>query len=409
MAMALPLEGIRVLDMSVFQQGTYSSAMLADMGADVVKVEAPDHPDPGRGAMPLPGANQRQPYFEHLNRNKRAVCLDLKNPRGRDVLFRLVETADIFHNNMRPGVLRRLGITYETLRQRNPRIIMSNATGWGHLGPDAEAERGAMDILAQARGGLMSVTGTPETGPLPAGVPLADHIGAIISAYGMMVALFERERSGEGQEVNTSLFGGMLTIQGFNITASIWSGQNQQRIDPAAGRPHWNSYLCADGEPIMLGFGTPDRWWPGFCEMLGCPDLAEGRYSQNSADEGWRRKARVRLAAIFLTRTRDAWLRLLQPHYLVQPIASYLEIAKDPQAWANGYLDYLPRQEGEPLPTVGVPVKLSRTPGSLRLPAPELGQHTEEVLLEAGYTWEEISDLQQAGAFGVIPNASAAD
>src|SRR5690606_37035702 len=153
-----------------FQQGTYATAMLADMGADVIKIESPDHPDPGRGSLEL-APNGRRGYYEHLNRNKRGVCIDLKNPEGRELLLKLVETADIFHNNMRPGVLKRLELTYDVLRERNPRIIMSNATGWGHLGPEAEAQAGSMDILAQARGGIMSVTGTPETGPLPVGAP----------------------------------------------------------------------------------------------------------------------------------------------------------------------------------------------------------------------------------------------
>src|SRR5690606_26521694 len=198
-------------------------------------------------------------------------------------LLRLVETADVFHNNMRPGVLRRLGLTYETLCERNPRIIVSNATGWGSEGPDAEAELGSMDILAQARGGIMSVTGTPDTGPMPVGVPFADHVGAIVSAYGMMVALWERERSGVGQEVNTSLFGAQLCIQGFNITNAMWTGREPQRQPVERRMPHWSAYECADGGLIMLGAGTPDRWWADFCAEMGCEDLAEGRYSKNSA------------------------------------------------------------------------------------------------------------------------------
>jgi crotonobetainyl-CoA:carnitine CoA-transferase CaiB-like acyl-CoA transferase len=405
---ALPLEGIRVLDMSVFQQGTYASAMLADMGADVIKIESPDHPDPGRGTGLDHAPNGLRPYFQHLNRNKRGICLDLKTPEGCDVLLRLVESADIFHNNMRPGVLERLGLTYDVLRERNPRIIYSHATGWGHLGPDAEAGLGSMDILAQARGGIISVTGTPETGPLPVGVPFADHVGAIVSAYGMMVALWERQRSGVGQEVNTSLYGGQLCIQGFNITAAMWNGRDPGLVPTEERRPHWSSYECADGGLLMVGGGTPDRWWADFCDVLDCPELAEGRYSVNMADAAWRRRARERLGEIFRKRTRDEWMALLSPRFLVQPVRSYLEIAQDPQAWANGYLVNVPREDGDPLPTVGPPVHLSRTPGSVRHLAPELGQHTEEVLLEAGYTWDDIAALRDAGAFGEIPSASAA-
>ncbi len=410
--MSLPLEGIRVLDMSVFQQGTYASAMLADMGADVIKIESPDHPDPGRGTVAGAGfaANGLRPYFQHLNRNKRAICLDLRTERGREVLLKLVESADIFHNNMRPGVLERLNLTYEVMAERNPRIIVSRATGWGHLGPDAEAELGSMDVLAQARGGIMSVTGTPESGALPAGVPIADHVGAIISAYGMMVALWERERSGKGQEVNTSLYGSQLCIQGFNITAAMWNGRDQQRVAPEHRRPHWNAYECADGKLLQVGGPVADRWWDDFCDVLGVPELAQDRrYTEAMNDDGVRERTILRLREVFATRPREEWLDLLQPQFFVQPLMSYLEIAEDPQAWANGYLVNVPREDGDPVPTVGPPVNLSRTPGSVRHLAPELGQHTEEVLLEAGYNWDDISALREQGAFGEIPAAAAGD
>ncbi len=407
--MPLPLEGVRVLDLSVFQQGTYASAMLADMGADVVKVESPDHPDPGRGTGLDHAPNGLRAYFQHLNRNKRGISLDLKAEAGRETFLKLVESADIFHHNTRPGVVERLRLTYEDLRAVNRRIIVSHASGWGDLGPDAEAQLGSMDILAQARGGIMSVTGTPDTGPMPVGAPFADHVGAIISAYGMMVALWERERSGEGQQVSTSLYGGQLTIQGFNITSAMWNQREQQRQPVEERRPHWSSYECADGKAIMVGGGTPDRWWGDFCDVLGCPELGEGRYFTNMQGPEWRRTARARLAEVFLAKSRDEWIAELSPRFMVQPVRSYLEIAEDEQAWANGYLDYIPREDGDDVPTVGLPVRLSRTPGSLRHLAPELGQHTEEVLLEAGLDWDEISALRDRGAFGEIPAAAAGD
>jgi CoA:oxalate CoA-transferase len=401
---ALPLEGIRVLDMTFFQQGPYAAAMLADMGADVIKIESAENPDPGRGSLEV-APNGMRAYFEHLNRNKRGICLDLKNPEGREVLLKLVETADIFHNNMRPGVMERLNLTYEVLREHNPRIIMSNATGWGHLGPDAEAHLGSMDILAQARGGIISVTGAAEVGNLPVGVPFADHVGAIISAYGMMVALWERERSGEGQELNSSLYGGQLCIQGFNITSAMWSGQNPPLRSADEHRPHWRMYECADGKLIQLGAGTPDRWWKDFCDTIGCPEAAEGVYGEQVGDLDWCRETGRKVAAVMRTKTRDEWMAILSPRFFVQPVRNYLEIAEDPQAWANGYIVEAPGPNGEMLPTVGLPVHLSRTPGSVRHYAPQLGQHTEEVLLEAGYTWDDITRLRDAGAFGRQPSA----
>jgi CoA:oxalate CoA-transferase len=401
----LPLEGVRVLDLSVFQQGTYASAMLADMGADVVKIEGPQSPDPGRAGGGGNAPNGLSAYFQHLNRNKRGICLDLKHPKGKETFLKLVETADIFHNNMRPGVLDRLGLTYEVLRERNPRIIVSNATGWGNEGPDAEAKMGSMDILAQARGGVMSVTGTPDTGPLPVGIPFADHVGAIVSAFGMMAALWERQASGEGQVVDTSLYGGQLCIQGFNITAAMWGGQERPLLADEDRAPHWSRYLCKDGEYLMVGGGQPAKWWAEFCEVLGAPELIEGAPPAHGRHP-LNRERRARLAEIFLTKTRDEWLAELRPRFFVQPIADYIDIAEDEQAWANGYLTNMPSPLGGFVPTVGPPVRLSRTPAGVRTAAPEFGQHTEEVLLEAGYDWEQISELREAGAFGDLSRVS---
>ena len=401
----LPLAGVRVLDLSVFQQGTYASAMLADMGADVVKIEGPQSPDPGRAGGGGNAPNGLSAYFQNLNRNKRGICLDLKNDVGRETFLKLIETADIFHNNMRPGVLGRLGLTYEVLKSRNPRIILSNATGWGNEGPDAEAKVGSMDILAQARGGVMSVTGTPETGPLPVGIPFADHVGAITSAFGMMAALWEREQSGEGQVVDTSLYGAQLCIQGFNITSKMWGAQDRPLLSDEDRAPHWSRYLCKDGEYLMVGGGQPAKWWAEFCDVLGAPDLIEGDPPAHGRHP-LNRERRARLATIFLTRTRDEWLADLRPRFFVQPIASYAEIAEDEQAWANGYLTNMPNPNGGFLPTVGPPVRLSRTPASIRTAAPEFGQHTEEVLLEAGFDWDQISALREAGAFGDLANVS---
>ena len=404
----LPLSGVRVLDMSVFQQGTYASAMLADMGADVVKIEGPKSPDPGRASGIGNAPNGLSPYFQHLNRNKRAICLDLKHEQGRTVFLKLIETADIFHNNMRPGVLDRLGLTYDVLRDRNPKIIVSNATGWGNEGPDAKAQMGSMDILAQARGGIMSVNGTPESGPLPVGVPFADHTGAIISAFGMMTALWEREQSGEGQVVDTSLYGSQLCIQGLNITSAMWGVPLRGLTSDEDRAPHWSRYLCKDGEYLLVGGGQPAKWWSEFCEVMGAPELGEGDAPEHLRSET-NKVRRARLQEIFLTRSRDEWLSVLQPRFFVQPIANYLEIAEDEQSWENGYLTNMPDPrdpEGSVLPTVGPPVRLSRTPASLRAPAPEFGQHTEEVLLESGFNWNQISDLREAGAFGDLSDVS---
>lgn len=397
--MAMALEGVRILDLSVFQQGTHASAMLADLGADVIKIESYDNPDPGRASGGDPAPNGIRPYFAILNRNKRGIALDLKNPIGRETFLKLIETADIFHSNMRMGVLERMNLTYDVVKQRNPRIIFSQATGWGHLGPDAEAHLGSVDGLAQARGGLLSINGTKESGPHNVPLSLADQIGGMISAFGMMAALWEREKSGVGQEVNTSLYGSQLALQNFNITGAMWNQKNPELRGKDEARPHWGTYVCSDGGLLMVAGTTPDRWWKEFCETVGSPESGEGTYSKNQVDTAWCVKTRAALGQCFATKTRDEWMSILSPKFLVQPVRKYLEIAEDPQAWANGYLTKIAWGEAE-LPIVGLPVHMSRTPGSVRTLAPEVGQHTEEILLEAGWSWEEIAAMREAGAFG---------
>ena len=226
--MAGPLDGVRVLDMTIFQQGTYSTAMLADLGADVIKIEGPDSPDLGRWSAAVVTQKPLNSYFHSLNRSKRAICLDLKKEDGRRVFHKLVEEADVFVSNLRRPALKRLQADYETLSKINPSLVYGRASGYGPNGPDADL--GSMDILGQARGGIMSMTGEPDRGPKPAGVAVGDHVGAMSMAFGLMVALFHRERTGEGQEVDASLLGGQMCIQTFNITDYLWSGK--------AARPH---------------------------------------------------------------------------------------------------------------------------------------------------------------------------
>ncbi|MCK9486982.1 MAG: CoA transferase [Dehalococcoidia bacterium] len=399
----LPLQGFRILDLSIWQQGTYATAMLADMGADVIKIESYANVDPGRGMASASG--QGNPYFNTLNRGKRSLVVDLKTEAGQEVFWKLVETADVFHNNMRYGVMERLGVTFERIQAVNPRCILSNATGWGHLGPDAR--RGAMDTLAQARGGFMSVTGEgEESPPTMAGFPQADHVGAIVSGYGIVLALMHRERTGEAQEVNTSLYGSQLAIQSYNITGALWTDETVGRRRHHERRPTWNHFQAGDGKWFMIGALPPDKWWKQLCEVMGTPDLATGENA--TAAQRWERNEEIiaRMDEVFLTRTRDEWVRAFhEADMLVEPVLDYLEIGQDPQAWANDYLVKVPHPEtGEEMPMVGSPVNLSRSPARIERMGPAFGQHTEEVLLEAGYTWDDITALQARGAFGSPPD-----
>ncbi|HJM90192.1 MAG TPA: CoA transferase [Dehalococcoidia bacterium] len=399
--MPLPLEGYRILEVTMWQQGTAATAQLADMGAEVIKIEAYSNPDPGRGLGALaPNDAPFNAYFDTLNRGKKSITLELRTEQGMEIFWKLAESSDVFHNNLRGGAMERLGITYETLTERNPDIIYSSASGWGHLGPERHV--GAMDTLAQARGGFMSVTGEgPDSQPQPAGFPQADHVGAVISGYGIALALLGRERFGEGQEVNTSLYGSQMCIQTFGITAAIWNGESRGPTRRQDRSPTWTHYEAGDGKWFMIGALPPDKWWPQICEVIGAPELAQGKYATAADRLPIHAEVVEQVDAIFQTKTRDEWMELFHANnVLAQPVLDYIEIGQDEQAWANGYLVNVKDDEGRDWPVVGSPVNLSKTPAKIEKLGPQFGEHTEELLLGAGYSWDDISAFRDAGAFG---------
>ncbi len=393
------LEGIRVLDMTVWQQGTSASAMLADLGADVIKIEEPTRGDPGRGLL-YSRETGLSGYFQALNRGKRSLALDLKHPKGREILLRLAREADVFLTNFRPGVVERLGIAYDDLSKVNPGIIFARASGYGREGPEAEA--GSFDILGQARGGLMAVTGEPDGGPKPAGVAVADQVGGILAAFGILAALLHRERTGQGQEVDVSLLGGTMALQSFNITHYLFSGELPRRFPRAGQTPFWNVYRGSDGRYFAMGM-LLNRGWPEICEAIGRPEL-----EQDERFASYRRRVRENpqeLTAIldeaFAQRPAGEWIRLLNERgVFCARVQDYEELSRDPQVLANGYIVEVERPDGPPVRMVATPVQLSKTPASIRGMAPELGQHTEEVLIEVGYAWEEIDALRGEGVIG---------
>ena len=402
--MALPLEGIRVLDMTIFQQGTYSTAMLADLGADVIKVEGPDTPDLGRWSGAVAAQSPLNAYFHSLNRGKRAICIDLKDERGRKTFHRLVVDADVFVSNMRRPALARLGCDYETLSQINPRIIYGRASGYGPKGPDAD--RGSMDILGQARGGIMSQTGDPDRGPKPAGVAVADHVGAISLAFGLAVALLHRERTGEGQEIDASLLGGQLCIQTFNITDYLWAGRQRGRAARAGSNPTWSIYKGSDGKWFAMGMNW-QRYWSRIAEVVGKPEWAtDERYATLEARLANRDDLFAEFDTIFATKPAEEWIRrFTEADLLVTLVNDYEGVSKDPQVLLNDYITEVERGDGEPpVKMVGLPVIFSKTPGRIRGLGPEFGQHTEEVLQEVGLTWDDLTELREAGVIGPRPS-----
>jgi len=393
--MASALDGIRVLDLTLWQQGSYASAMLADLGADVIKIEAPGSPDPGRRFLFHPELGLSI-YFEAHNRGKRSLALDLKKPQGKAAFFRLVERADVFLNNLRLGAVKRLGLSYEALRAVNPRIIYAHATAWGSQGPDAEL--GSFDMLAQARGGIMAINGEPDDPPLPVPVPIADQVGAMITAYGILAALFHREHSGEGQEVEVSLLGSQLALQCFNVATYLVYHRLPRRRPRGRFTPLWNTYRGSDDKYFALAM-VEERWWPGICRAVGQPELEHDPRFDPVINRYRNSQQLVDLFdAVFAQRPAGEWVERLQAEGLMAGLVQdYEDLASDPQVSANAYVEEVEWPGHPPIRMPGSGVRLSRTPGRIRCMAPALGAHTRQVLLENGFSRQEIGRLEAEG------------
>ncbi len=398
--MPMPLEGIRVIDWTIWQQGPVCSAMLGDLGADVIKIEERERGDPGRGMLKMSGVSLTDRpnfYFEANNRNKKGVTLDLKKPAAREIVYQLVSKADVFVQNFRLGVAGRLGLDYESLRRHNPRLIYASATGYGPEGPDSADP--SFDQLGLARSGIMLAVGEPDMPPLQIAGGIADQMGAIMLAYGVLAALFARERFGVGQQVDASHLGSMTFLQGLSVAARLMMGFAIPRMPRKfAANPLWNHYCCSDGKWICLGMLQPDRYWANFCRALGRPELAQDERFVNLRARAANAGAAVEaLDEIFATRPRDEWIAILRAggDFIFTVVNSVDELPDDPQVRANDYVVDFDHPQFGATRVVGMPVRLRETPGRVRSAAPEFGQHTEQVLMDLlGYSWEQIAALK---------------
>jgi len=403
--MPQPLEGLLVLDWTIWQQGSVAGAMLGDMGARVIKIEQRGTGDPGRWLVGAGGADTSSApnwYFEANNRNKESIEVDLKRPEGRDIVLALAEKADVFLQNYRHGVAARLGIDYASLKERNPKIIYGSATGYGPEGD--ESTEPSFDHLGLARSGIMNAAGEPGMPPLGIAGGIADQMGAIMLAYGVMTALVTRERYGIGQEVNASHLGSMSYLQGLSLSMKLMAGFAMPRsLRTEAGNPLWNHYRCQDDQWLALAMLQPDRYWADFCRVIERPELAE---DPRFADMTARTMNRVECVSIideaFASRPRADWMQRLKddPGDFIYTIVNTVDdLAEDPQVLANDYIVEMEHPQHGPTKMVGVPVGLSETPGSVRRAAPELGQDTEMVLMDVlGWDWDKIATLREKEA-----------
>ena len=385
----LPLDGVRVLDLSRLLPGPYATLVLADLGADVVKVEEPQGGDYVRWMPPLAG--EQSGFFHALNRNKRSLRLDLRRPEGAAALRRLARRFDVVVESFRPGVMDRLGVGYQALRAEQPGVILCSISGYGQDGPYRERAGHDLDYCALA--GVLALNGTPER-PLPLGVQVADVAGGSWPAVaGILAALVRRAAGGEGSHVDISMTDGALAMLTMQLGAAAARGAPLRRggelLDGASA--FYGVYRTRDGRFVALGALEP-KFFQRFCEAAGRPELAERQLDEDG------RALRAELEALFATRTRDEWARLGAEHdACLAPVLEGDEPEGDPQLQARRmFLRVDTPWEGKATASLRTPVRFAGVEAEPR-PAPRLGEHSRAVLAEGGFTEAEIASLEAAG------------
>jgi len=385
-----PLDGITVLDLTRVLSGPYCTMLLADMGARVIKLEQPGKGDDTRAWGP-PFLEGESAYFLSINRNKESVTLDFKQPEGRAVLDRLIAKSDVLVENFRPGTLARLGLDYQTLAAKHPRLIYCSISGFGHTGP--RSKEPGYDAIMQAEGGLMSITGAADGAPYRLGVAIVDIVSGMFAAYGVAMALFARERTGRGQEVDLAMLDAtvaLLTYQAGNFFAS-------GKVPARLGNRHpsivpYETFAASDGE-FVLAVGN-DEQWRRFCAIAELPE--DERFATNRQRVTGYDQLRPFVADRLRTKPRQHWIdKLTAAGVPCGSVRNFQELFDDPQLVAREMLARVEHATIGQLKTLGVPIKLSDTPGAVRTPPPTLGQHTEAVLAqELGLSADAIAALR---------------
>jgi CoA:oxalate CoA-transferase len=395
--MSRPLEDIKILDLTWVLAGPYASMVLCDLGADVIKVERPPFGDVARTTGPY--QNGWSGYFFSINRGKRSVGMNLATDEGRELFLRMVEQVDVVMENFTPGTMDRLGIGYGALAARNPRIILSSTSGFGQTGP--YRERPALDIIVQAMGGVMSITGEPGGAPVRPGVSYGDIVAGLYTAIGILSALHERERSGQGQAIDISMLDCQISVLENAIARYHITGQPPEPLGtrhPSA--TPFQAFPTADGYLVVaLAFGGSDQWGL-LCAMLGLPELIDDeRFNTGPKRTARHAELEPMLIAAFRTRTTAEWLEeLLAADIPCGPLNTVPQAVADPQVRHRGMIRDVTQRRAGTIPIANTPVRLSRSETGIKGPPPDLGQDTRDVLAELlGLSESEVTGLVERG------------
>jgi crotonobetainyl-CoA:carnitine CoA-transferase CaiB-like acyl-CoA transferase len=383
----LPLEGIKILDLSRLAPGPFCSMMLGDMGADVLLVEAPSD---GKLAPAVPGGGgdpEKAAAYNVMARNKRSIVLNLREQDAREIFYRLVDTADVVLEGFRPGVVKRLGVDYDTLKERNPRIVYCSLSGYSQLV--------GHDINYISIGGALGMIGWPDTPPaIPMNIIADFAAGGMHAAYGILAALLARERTGRGQYVDIAMSDGVLYLLASMAGNVLAGGRSPSRGATVLNGsvPHYNVYECADGGWISLGSLEP-HFFVNLCKVMGREDFIPHQYDASRRDE-----IADHFRAQFKTKTRDEWFEVLkQTDICAAPVLSLAEAFEDPHNRAREMVIDVPNERLGTVRHPGIATKLSDTPGAVRSTAPLAGQHTDDVLRSLGYDDDAVSALREKG------------
>jgi formyl-CoA transferase len=383
----LPLSGMRVLDICQVMAGPFCCMLLGDLGADVIKVEPPEG-DQARRAMGFKLKGDDSLGFLNMNRNKRSIILDLKSEAGRNVFFRLAETADVIVENYRPGAMKKLGVDYEAVRAVNPRVIYASISGFGQTGP--WADRPGFDLIAQAASGIISVTGDPAGPPARAGVPVTDLGCSLFALYAILAAYIGRQATGRGQYIDASLYEAGIAFSIWDISEYWGTGRVPHRLGTANRMAAPYEAVRAKDGYFVIGANN-DRLWLRLCEVTDRPDLAANPSYKTNADRlGNREALAVDLESTFLAHDRDHWVSLLlEAGVPAGPISDYAEVFASDHSKAREMKMTVAHPIEGAVPNIGFPVKLMGTPQQIRRPPPLLGEHNDEIFAELGIAESE--------------------